>query len=93
MSTVTFPPPTIPRQGPMTTTNPITCTCGTLATPVAHRHELTDKRRSKFGVLWLLFTLATGGLGFFAWLIWPRHKVVIGVENWVECPTCKRRLS
>lgn len=30
----------------------------------------------------------TAGLGFFLWLVWPRHKVTTGVDRWVQCQGC-----
>lgn len=53
--------------------------------------ELTVKRRPKFGVFFILMSLVFG-LGLLMWLVWPRHKEVIGVDRWHECRACKARL-
>jgi DNA-directed RNA polymerase subunit RPC12/RpoP len=52
---------------------------------------LTRKRRSKFGVGWLLLTILTGGLGLILYLIWPRHNELVSVDRWIECTSCGGR--
>lgn len=51
------------------------------------------KERSKFGFLWLIFTIITCGFGLLLWLVWPRHKVLIGdtVTGYV-CTNCRIEL-
>jgi hypothetical protein len=53
--------------------------------------QLTEKKRPKFGFLWLIGSIFTGGIVFLLWLIWPRHKVTIGVDRWVTCKSCGAR--
>ena len=61
-------------------------------TLVAHQENLTAKRRPKFGVFWVLFTIFTGGLALIAYLIWPRHRVVVGVDRYLGCTSCGARV-
>lgn len=49
------------------------------------------KRRSKFGFLWLLATLFTGGLALILWLVMPRHNVTIGIDRYWICANCQAR--
>lgn len=64
--------------------------------PCTHPHvvlrtrEITRKRRSKFGVMWLLATVVTGGFALILYIIWPRHNEVIGVDRWNECTVCHK---
>ncbi len=53
--------------------------------------KLTEKKRVKFGVMWLIVTIFTGGLGLIVWLIWPRRKVVVNVDRYVKCTSCGAR--
>jgi hypothetical protein len=64
------------------------CGAHTLA---SREHKLTTKRRSKFGFLWLLATILTGGIGLLIYLVWPRHNEVTGVDRWLECTSCGAR--
>lgn len=64
--------------------------CGSTSLRPEER-ALTQKQRPKFGAGWLLFTLFTAGLGFFLWLVWPRHKVTTSVDRWLVCTTCGAR--
>ena len=71
-------------------------TCGYCLTTVPNvitTRELTVKRRSKFGVLWLTATILTGGLALIAYLVWPRHREVVGVATERHCANCKRRVG
>jgi hypothetical protein len=43
-------------------------------------------------VFWILVTIVTGGLGLILWLIWPRHKEVIGVDRYLQCTSCNARV-
>ena len=56
------------------------------------QNEITTKKRPKFGVFWILVTIVTGGLGLILWLIWPRHKEVIGVDRYLQCTSCNARV-
>jgi hypothetical protein len=56
------------------------------------QNEITTKKRPKFGIFWILVTIFTGGIGFLVWLIWPRHKEVVGVDRYLECSSCKARV-
>jgi hypothetical protein len=56
-----------------------------------HEQKLTQKRRPKFGVIWILATILTGGLALILWLVWPRHKVTVGVDRWLTCTNCGAR--
>ena len=58
---------------------------------VAKAEPITVKRRSKFGVIWILLTIFTGGLAFILWLIWPRHHETVGVDRYVLCMQCGMR--
>lgn len=59
---------------------------------VSRQEQLTEKKRVKFGVVWILATILTGGLGLVLWLVWPRSKQVIGVDRYLECRSCKARV-
>jgi NhaP-type Na+/H+ or K+/H+ antiporter len=54
-------------------------------------HHLTQKRRPKFGLLWIIVTICTAGIGLLAYLVWPRHKVTVSVDRWLECTACGAR--
>ena len=78
-----------PPQTP--TAAPRACAqCGS-ATLVAAEDPLTTKKRPKFGFLWVIMTLLTGGLALILYLIWPRHKEKIGVDRYLKCNTCGAR--
>lgn len=49
------------------------------------------KRRVKFGVFWLLFTVFTGGLALLLYLVWPRTTEVIGWDRYLQCAACNSR--
>ena len=57
----------------------------------AEEKALTQKRRPKFGLGWLLFTVFTAGIGFFVWLVWPRHRETVSVDRWLTCTVCGAR--
>ena len=52
---------------------------------------ITRKRRSKFGLLWLVATFLTLGIALVAYLVWPRHNEVVGVDRYLECSSCGAR--
>lgn len=54
-------------------------------------NPITRKRRHKFGLLWVLFTLLTCGFGFLLWLVWPRYNEKVGVDRFVVCSQCHAR--
>ena len=56
------------------------------------QHNLTTKKRPKFGIFWVLVTIFTAGLGIILWLIWLRHNEVVGVDRYLECTSCKARV-
>jgi DNA-directed RNA polymerase subunit RPC12/RpoP len=64
--------------------------CGAHAL-VAKTNEITRRRRSKFGGIWLLVSILTFGLGFLLYIVWPRHNEVIGVDRYLECRHCGAR--
>ena len=66
--------------------------CGAAGSLHSRQKELTEKRRVKFGVFWVLFSLLTGGLGFLLWLVMPRSKQVISVDRYMECGACRARV-
>lgn len=66
--------------------------CGAEGTLVARSRDLTVKKRAKFGVIWVLISLFSLGIGFVLWLIWPRHDEVIGVDRYTECTACGSRI-
>ena len=53
-------------------------------------NEIKEKRRPKFGIFFVLLSLAFG-LGLILWLIAPRKNVVVSVDRYVECKKCKVR--
>jgi len=66
--------------------------CGAAGSLVARSHEITEKKRIKFGIFWVLISLFSLGLGFILWLIMPRTKQVIGVDRYMQCGACKARV-
>ena len=60
--------------------------CGGMLQP--RTREFTEKRRPKFGLTWILVTIFTGGIGILIWLVWPRHKVVVGTDRYFQCSKC-----
>jgi DNA-directed RNA polymerase subunit RPC12/RpoP len=60
-------------------------------TLVPHEEEITEKKRVKFGVFWVIVTILTAGVGFLVWLVWPRKNVVVGIDRYLECETCGAR--
>ena len=80
----------------MTTTQPAPQSAAACVICGAHTltpktEQLTRRRRSKFGVMWLLATILTGGIALLAYLVWPRHDEIIGVDRYLECTTCGGR--
>lgn len=67
--------------------------CGAVGTVNARERELTARRRVKFGALWLIVTVCTGGLGLLLYLVWPRRNVTTGVDRWLECSSCGARVA
>lgn len=66
--------------------------CGEVGTLRPHERKMTRKRRAKFGLFWLAFTVLTGGFGFLLYLVWPRHEETIGVDRYMKCHACKSRI-
>jgi hypothetical protein len=66
--------------------------CGRQGTMRSKQNEITTKKRPKFGVLWVVLTLCTGGIALIFWLIWPRHKEVVSVDRYLECTACKAKV-
>lgn len=66
--------------------------CGGVGTLSAKSVELTEKRRVKFGIFWVLLTLISLGLGLLLYLVMPRKNVVTGVDRFKECSACKSRV-
>lgn len=54
----------------------------------AREERHTMKRRPKFGLLWILVSIVSLGLGVLLWLVWPRRKVTVGVDRYLECRAC-----
>lgn len=79
----------ITRKGPVAPQGPCPV-CGRVGFLEAKRHDVTVKRRPKFGFFFLILT-PLFGLGFFLWLIWPRHRVVVSVDRYVQCGACGSR--
>lgn len=79
---MTFPSPT-PASCPI---------CGGVGTLRAKSVELTEKKRVKFGIFWVLITLVSFGLGLVLYLIMPRKTVVTGVDRFMECASCQSRV-
>lgn len=77
-----------------TTVPPTTAVCPNChqLSLVPKKRELTEKKRVKFGFIWLMLCLATMGMAFFAWLVWPRRSITIGVDRWQECQSCGFRV-
>jgi hypothetical protein len=61
--------------------------CGQTGTLKSVAKDLTEKRRPKFGIFYVLLTLVVG-LGLILWLIAPRKKVVVSVDRYNECKNC-----
>ncbi len=66
--------------------------CGAHGTLRSQQKQLTTKKRVKFGVMWVVLTVCTGGIAFLIWLMMPRRNEVIGVDRWTECTACKSTL-
>lgn len=62
--------------------------CGVPGMLITKNVPLTQKRRVKFGVFWIVFTILTGGVGFLVWLVWPRKQETIGMDRSVMCRSC-----
>lgn len=60
-------------------------------TLVAGEAKLTEKKRVKFGLFWVLVTICTGGIALLVWLVMPRRNVVVGVDRFLQCSTCGAR--
>lgn len=79
------------QQAPMPPPQGRTCVqCGQPSL-VPRQDNVTRKRRSKFGVGWLIFTVLTGGLALILYLIWPRHSEVVAVDRYLQCTSCGAR--
>lgn len=77
----------------MSPPSPAACPiCGGAGTLRAKSVELTEKRRVKFGIFWVLITLVSFGLGLVLYLIMPRKSVVTGVDRFMECGSCGSRV-
>jgi hypothetical protein len=57
----------------------------------AREHNLTEKKRVKFGLLWVLVSLLSLGLAVLVWLVLPRRNVVVSVDRYVQCERCGTR--
>jgi hypothetical protein len=79
-------------QYPPPSTGRACAVCGAHAL-VARETPLTRKRRVKFGFLWLVFCIVTGGLGLIVYLVWPRRTEVLNVDRFLVCTTCNARQS
>ena len=66
---------------------PVCPACGTKGSLTPKSKEITEKRRVKFGIFFILLSLI-GGLGVLLWLITPRKTQVISVDRWNECSAC-----
>ena len=64
--------------------------CGAHALEAKHQQH-TRKRRSKFGLLWLIAKFLTLGVALVAYIIWPRHSEVVSVEHYLQCRQCGAR--
>ena len=53
--------------------------------------KITEKKRVKFGLFWVILTLLTCGLTIIVWLVMPRKNVVIGVDRFMQCSACGAR--
>ncbi len=73
----------------MTVANPHACP--SCQTGVLEAEPITEKRRVKFGLLWVVITILTGGLGLLLWLVMPRRSVTTGYVN--QCSSCGHRLA
>lgn len=62
--------------------------CGAHGSRKTVSNNITTKKRVKFGVFWVLFTILTGGIGLLIWLVWPRSSEVVGVDRYNECSSC-----
>jgi hypothetical protein len=62
--------------------------CGVVGRLRAENKTITSKKRAKFGVFWLLFSILTGGVGILIWLILPRKHETIGVDRSIKCLAC-----
>ena len=65
--------------------------CGQVGTLRSHQKDLTQKKRVKFGIFWVLISLISLGIGFIVWLIMPRRNEVVGVDRYNECTNCRTR--
>lgn len=59
-----------------------------LPTLEAKSREITEKRRVKFGVFWVLTSLVSLGLAVLVWLVLPRKNVVVSVDRYMHCKAC-----
>lgn len=67
--------------------------CGTRGSLRPNVQRITRKRRSKFGVIWLLVVLGTGILpGLLLYLIWPRRNELVRVDRYTVCGACQTTL-
>lgn len=81
--------PPAPAPAPTPQACPV---CGLVGTLRSQQIERTTKTRVKFGVIWVLISLLSLGLGVVLWLIWPRRTEVTGVDRWLECGSCHARI-
>ncbi len=54
-------------------------------------NEITEKRRVKFGIFWILISIVSLGFGVLLWLMMPRKNVVVSVDRYMQCQECKAR--
>ena len=66
-------------------------TCPSCQRGVLRAQPITEKRRIKFGVLWVLVSLLSIGLAVLVWLVMPRRNVVTGYVN--TCDVCGYMLA
>jgi hypothetical protein len=65
--------------------------CGGVGGLQAVEVPRTELRRVKFGVFWVLVSLVSFGLGLILYLVFPRKRVEVGVDRYVQCGTCGAR--
>lgn len=81
MQSLTAPPTVAPAPCPF---------CGAVGSLQPMTREITDRKRRKLGLFWLLVSLT--GIGFLVWLVLPRKKVVISVDRYVRCTKCHKEM-
>ena len=81
----------LPPSPPQPVANVPACPyCGQTGTLIPKTREITEKRRPKFGVFWVLISLISVGIGFVLWLVMPRRKQVVSVDRYDYCTACKQ---